>query len=445
MLWFALGNLISRPVRTLLAWAGLSVAIAGMVGLFSVSAGIQQLIDKTFGNIPGLVALQPDAGIPLLSRIPTIWAEEIEAIAGVSVVVPEWWGRAHRIEGRPAISPPRLILGVDLSKEHRLRYSVYRQALREGRFLQESDRGTPVVLISRLLAQDYKKGVGDDLLVDGHHLRIAGIYETGSLFLDINLFMDAEYARRMTRQSPRYASAFYIEPDGSLPTETLAETIRIRFRGRRDMPIAREDGEGMWILASRFRFFQILWEILNNTSVLAEELAKDLPAPETDESLVVEAHASSLEDALEVKPAQQWGERIMEFSGDLHLFISLINIVGAVIAWLSILNTMLMSVSERLKEFGVLRANGWSRRDVLRLVLLESCCLGLLGGLAGCTLGWLGTLAANAAFPQRLHLSATGWVWLTGMTMSILLGMLGGMYPAWWAVKSSPMETIRHG
>ncbi len=53
MLKFAWRNLINRPVRTILSVLGLSVAIAGMVGLFAISGGIQYLVNKTFEKIPG--------------------------------------------------------------------------------------------------------------------------------------------------------------------------------------------------------------------------------------------------------------------------------------------------------------------------------------------------------------------------------------------------------
>ena len=59
---FAIQNLVSRPLRSLLALAGLSVAIAGMVGLFSVAEGIDRMVTAPFSRIPGLALMQ--AGAP---------------------------------------------------------------------------------------------------------------------------------------------------------------------------------------------------------------------------------------------------------------------------------------------------------------------------------------------------------------------------------------------
>ncbi|MCE9528838.1 MAG: ABC transporter permease, partial [Planctomycetales bacterium] len=111
MLRFAFRNLISRPVRSLLALCGLTIAIMGMVGLFSVARGIEATVSNTFGKIPGLAVMQPGAPVPLFSRLPAAWGNEIAKIPGVHVVAPEIWSRAHLVEGKPNFSPPRLVCG----------------------------------------------------------------------------------------------------------------------------------------------------------------------------------------------------------------------------------------------------------------------------------------------------------------------------------------------
>ena len=69
MLKFAIGNLLSRRARSLLSLLGLTVAIIGMVGLFSVAGGIDSMVADTFGRIPGLIAMQRGAPIPLFPLI----------------------------------------------------------------------------------------------------------------------------------------------------------------------------------------------------------------------------------------------------------------------------------------------------------------------------------------------------------------------------------------
>ena len=58
MLGFALANLLSRPMRTALSVLGLTVAIAGMVGLFSIAEGISNVVTRSFQQIPGLLIQQ---------------------------------------------------------------------------------------------------------------------------------------------------------------------------------------------------------------------------------------------------------------------------------------------------------------------------------------------------------------------------------------------------
>ena len=98
MFRFALKNLFSRPLRTSLALCGLTVAIAGMVGLFSVADGIEATVSATFEKVPGLAVMQPGAPIPLFSRIPASWGAEMARLEGVHVVHSEIWARANIIE-----------------------------------------------------------------------------------------------------------------------------------------------------------------------------------------------------------------------------------------------------------------------------------------------------------------------------------------------------------
>src|SRR5262245_2505902 len=165
MFRFALKNLSSRPVRTLLALCGLTVAIAGMVGLFSVAEGIEATVSATFEKVPGLAVMQPGAPIPLFSRLPAEWGAEIARLPGVHIVHPEVWARANFIEGHSALDPPRFLFGAELEQGQKLRYSVYREGLKEGRMLTEAERGTNHALVSRPIADQYKKKVGDRLRV----------------------------------------------------------------------------------------------------------------------------------------------------------------------------------------------------------------------------------------------------------------------------------------
>ena len=76
MLKFAIKNLLSRSLRSFLCLMGLTIAIAGMVGLFSIAGGLEETVSQTFGKISGIVAMQPGSPIPLFSRIPRTWGRD---------------------------------------------------------------------------------------------------------------------------------------------------------------------------------------------------------------------------------------------------------------------------------------------------------------------------------------------------------------------------------
>ena len=149
MFRFAIQNLLSRPIRSLLALLGLTVAIMGMVGLFSIAVGIDDTLKSSFGRIPGLAAMQPGAPIPLFSRIPTEWSAEIATMKGIRIVRPEVWARAQLVEGKPTFSPPRLLFGADIENTLALKKAVYRDDLVEGRYLMAADRGTFNCVVSK--------------------------------------------------------------------------------------------------------------------------------------------------------------------------------------------------------------------------------------------------------------------------------------------------------
>src|SRR5580698_6627431 len=179
MLKFAVRNLMSRPMRSLLSLVGLTVAIMGMIGLFSVAGGLNEMVSDTFGRIKGLVAMQPGSPVPLFSRLPAKWGAEIASVPGVGIVSPEIWSRANVIEGKAIISPPRFLFGTDLPTRLALKHGIYSEDMVAGRFLTVDDRGKLNAVVSRPIAEEFHKDVGDTLSVGGNDVKIVGIYYSG--------------------------------------------------------------------------------------------------------------------------------------------------------------------------------------------------------------------------------------------------------------------------
>jgi putative ABC transport system permease protein len=463
MLRFALRNLLSRPARSLLSLLGLTVAIVAMVGLFSVAEGLDVMVTKTFGRISGLIAMQPGAPIPLFSRIPASWEDEIAAVEGVSVVNAEIWQRANVIDGKTIFSPPRFLFGTDIETRIQLQHAVYREDIEQGRFLSLQDKGTSNTVISRQIAEEFHKGIGDTLKVNGYDLTIVGIYHCGSLLLDVAIILDLEQVRTMSRFDSESVSGFYIEQSEGVDDRELIGRIQAVFLNRnveRWTPSLfgsseegiSEDGSNLISLFNRgLKALLSGNEKPPNRSKPAlgdgETTSAQKGNPETTGTETRQDKNTELSEQLpiEIRSAADWAERFEEFSGDLDIFLSIMTGIGVTIAVLSIVNTMLMSVTERVIEFGILKANGWTKLDVLKLITFESATLGLGGGILGASLGWVATQMINSHWPTRVNLFASPGLLLFSVLFSTALGILGGLYPALWAMRMMPMDAIRRG
>ena len=110
------------------------------------------------------------------------------------------------------------------------------------------------------------------------------------------------------------------------------------------------------------------------------------------------------------------------------------------------LNTMIMSVFERTREIGILRALGWRRRRVLTLILGEAIGLGLLGTLLGIAFALLGLRAIVLAPTARgfIDPNLPLPVMIFGILLGLALSIVGGLYPALRAASLDPSEAIRH-
>jgi putative ABC transport system permease protein len=122
------------------------------------------------------------------------------------------------------------------------------------------------------------------------------------------------------------------------------------------------------------------------------------------------------------------------------------SLLALVIGILGIANTMAMSVFERTREIGILRAQGWKRSLVLAQIECEAVALGVGGGLVGILLGWC-ALQVLAALPQTASFFTASLSWpLLGeaMGIAILAGLIAGAIPAWRAGRLSPVDALRH-
>jgi ABC-type antimicrobial peptide transport system permease subunit len=130
----------------------------------------------------------------------------------------------------------------------------------------------------------------------------------------------------------------------------------------------------------------------------------------------------------------------------LEEMVTQISLLALFIGGLGMLNTMLMSVLERTREIGVLRALGWRRRQVLGMILRESLVLGVGGGICGILLGLgLGGLITLARGTWGSFDPAyTPQIFAQAVVVALVAGVLGGLYPAWRATRMRPVEALRY-
>ncbi|MEA3377698.1 MAG: ABC transporter permease [Chloroflexota bacterium] len=130
----------------------------------------------------------------------------------------------------------------------------------------------------------------------------------------------------------------------------------------------------------------------------------------------------------------------------LEQMVTQISLLAFFIGGLGMLNTMLMSVLERTREIGVLRALGWRRRQVLGMILRESLVLGAAGGICGLLLGLgLGGLTTLAQGTWgSIEPAYTPQIFVQAAVVALIAGVLGGLYPAWRATRMRPVEALRY-
>jgi putative ABC transport system permease protein len=135
-------------------------------------------------------------------------------------------------------------------------------------------------------------------------------------------------------------------------------------------------------------------------------------------------------------------DRIERIVDRLTRFVTGIAVIALVVGAVGIANIMLVSVTERTREIGIMKAVGARNRDVMQLFLVEAVLLGALGAAIGVPLGVLGGWAATQYAEIALVL-APGW-FAVAVAVGVLVGVVAGVYPAWRAARVDPIEALRY-
>ena len=137
-------------------------------------------------------------------------------------------------------------------------------------------------------------------------------------------------------------------------------------------------------------------------------------------------------------------EMIEQFSGftsGVKLFALCVSVIALVVAGIGIMNIMLVSVTERIKEIGIRKAIGATKKDILTQFLMEAVFLSEFGGIVGILMGIAGGNMVAFIFniPAVIPID---WA-IIGLAVCSVIGIGFGIYPAWRAAQLDPIESLR--
>jgi putative ABC transport system permease protein len=245
--------------------------------------------------------------------------------------------------------------------------------------------GKREVMLGDLLADDLKKRTGDALPIQGTDFTVAGIFHAGTVIEDGAMIMPLDQMQAIADMDGK-VSTFHVKLRPAPPGESY------------------------------------------DTYVKHAEKEIEAAVPGVHADPAAERAANNIFISLARSVA--WG------TSSIALLIGILGIA----------NTMAMSVFERTREIGILRALGWKGRHVILLILTEATALGMAGGVLGIGVG-CAILRVLAALPQSASIVSafvSPFHLLDALLIAIASGIAAGAYPAWRGAHLSPVDALRY-
>lgn len=361
-----------------------------MVVLLSISAGMDDMMSKTMNEVAGGIAVYPaDAPvgfiIPGSSGFPISYAEDIEEVDHVEEVVAQIVAFIPT-EVADFGDPMGVGLrGIDIELDAKSDGPTSPAYIIEGRTIKAENE----ILLGSMVAA-FATGelaeVGGTIVMpaagsDPITLTVVGIFEAHSNVHDTTIYSDLETARSIVPGlSDDEVNMIHITVDDTENVEAVSKAVVAMFE-EEDVPV---------------------------------------------QTMIASDMLGSINESMSV----------------MHSFMWIISLVAAIAGGISIFIVMLISVIERTKEFGILKASGWSNRNVISSVVVESLTVALLGAAAGLGIGYGGGKAIDAYLTVGIAL-VTWELVLIITAFGITMGVVGGLYPALRAARVSPIESMR--
>ena len=154
--------------------------------------------------------------------------------------------------------------------------------------------------------------------------------------------------------------------------------------------------------------------------------------------------ATEDDDDFKVEAADSFLKQFHQFASTATAVVGGVVGISLLVGGIGIMNIMLVSVTERTREIGILKALGATRRDILVQFLLEAGLLALLGGIIGIVLGYGLALLISAVVPGFPPAHVPLWVVIAAAGFSALVGVVFGIMPASKAAGLDPIEALRY-
>ena len=395
----ALASLNAHRLRSFLTTLGILIGTMAVIAVVSVLQGFSASISSQFSDLGSntltLEAVNDQRNFRR-GQFNRISFEDVEAlrfrVSGVDRVAPVinpqlgatlYKGRSAQPQVLGATEEAQDVLGVDTSM---------------GRFLTASDEknGRRVVVIGVEVRNELRMPrdpLGEYVLIGREWFRVVGLLEKrGEIFgfsQDNRVFIPFSVARSLTGT---FARPFM---EVSFTVADLTEVEQVRERAVRTIRATRKIAPGK-------------------------------------------------EDDFEIKAADSFVQQFNRITATATAVLAGIVGISLLVGGIGIMNIMLVSVTERTREIGILKALGATRRDILIQFLLEAALLSLLGGLIGIVLGLLAGMGIAALIPNFPPAHVPVWIMLAAAGFSAVVGVVFGIAPASKAAALDPIEALRY-
>jgi len=238
---------------------------------------------------------------------------------------------------------------------------------------------------------------------------------------------------------------------GAPPDEVIGRELRVAGREYRVIGIAERLGNIFGF--SRDSFVLIPFTTYRRSFGSRESIAVHIQVPQAtqleeaqDQTRTIMRtrrgkDAADPDDGFSVETQDVFLDLYRKATANIYLVTIGVAAISLVVGGIVVMNIMLVSVTERTREIGIRKALGARRRDVLQQFLIEAVTLTGIGGIIGVVAGF--TLAILLSFALGFPLLLSAWSAVLGVTVSSVVGIVSGLYPAWKAARLDPIEALR--